>query len=353
MTASQTPPLAENGGSAPASSSPEQTIRRYLDGHSGETDASLDQLLNSFGVEEADADGRGRITTALSGAGVGTDRGLPFLGADEMIHLFVAGSNGIDTAPPAEQVQAPPPPVRRFQRQQPLAPSEPSNGGQPPRQPEGGPGRAWYKGWPVIVIGLVGVLAIIAAVVLLSSKKSTAAPKAATLTIQTKSFTTSTKRLGTISGTVSPADATVEVAGVTTNANQGFWTARVPLDYGQNRVEVRATKRGYQGASAATVLVRRHGKKATPPPPAVVVVPPATPAAPSPATAGPTTCGGGLSAGPNTSCPFAELVRASYPGSSNSFEVYSPVTDEVYTMSCTTSSPHTCTGGNNASVYFP
>jgi len=80
---------------------------------------------------------------------------------------------------------------------------------------------------------------------------------------------------------------------------------------------------------------------------------PSSPGQPASPSSGSTSCGGGLSVGPNTSCPFAEEVRAAYPGSSHSFEVYSPVTDKSYTMSCTTSSPHVCKGGNNASVYFP
>lgn len=66
-----------------------------------------------------------------------------------------------------------------------------------------------------------------------------------------------------------------------------------------------------------------------------------------------TSCGGDLSVGPNTSCPFAESVRSSYPGSEAPFEVYSSVTGQTYTMRCTSGSPHVCTGGNNASVYFP
>lgn len=73
----------------------------------------------------------------------------------------------------------------------------------------------------------------------------------------------------------------------------------------------------------------------------------------NPAPSSRTSCGGDLSAGPNTSCPFAESVRASYPGSGAPFEVYSSVTGQTYTMQCTTGSPHVCTGGNNASVYFP
>jgi hypothetical protein len=36
-----------------------------------------------------------------------------------------------------------------------------------------------------------------------------------------------------------------------------------------------------------------------------------------------------------------------------SVTVYSPTTDRTYTMSCSAGTPHVCTGGNNASVYFP
>jgi hypothetical protein len=67
-------------------------------------------------------------------------------------------------------------------------------------------------------------------------------------------------------------------------------------------------------------------------------------------------CGGsGLSANQNTSCPFAEEVRAAYQrgGGSSSVEAFSPVTGQTYTMNCSTGSPHVCTGANNATVYFP
>lgn len=78
----------------------------------------------------------------------------------------------------------------------------------------------------------------------------------------------------------------------------------------------------------------------------------AAPSVPS-ATSGPTNCGDGVTAGGNTSCPFARSVRENYPGSSNSFEVDSSVTGQRYRMVCTTASPHVCRGGNNASVFFP
>jgi hypothetical protein len=57
-----------------------------------------------------------------------------------------------------------------------------------------------------------------------------------------------------------------------------------------------------------------------------------------------------------TSCPFALLVRQAWeaaPGATNTLRVFSPVTGQVYTMSCAPSgSGITCSGGNNASVTF-
>ncbi len=69
-----------------------------------------------------------------------------------------------------------------------------------------------------------------------------------------------------------------------------------------------------------------------------------------------TSCGGGVYAGPSTSCSFALNVRDAYeqaPGATASVRVYSPVTDQYYTMDCHPSgSGVTCSGGNNASVTF-
>ena len=87
----------------------------------------------------------------------------------------------------------------------------------------------------------------------------------------------------------------------------------------------------------------------------------AVPAGPSPstpsATTGTTSCGGELSVGPATTCPFAENVRTAYQeevgSGSGIVYAYSPVTEQLYEMQCTAGTPHVCTGGNNASVYFP
>ncbi len=79
--------------------------------------------------------------------------------------------------------------------------------------------------------------------------------------------------------------------------------------------------------------------------------------APVPASGGGTSCGGSLSVGPNTTCAFAENVEYEYfseiGSGSGTVVAYSPVTEKLYTMYCTAGEPHECTGGNDASVYFP
>jgi hypothetical protein len=65
-------------------------------------------------------------------------------------------------------------------------------------------------------------------------------------------------------------------------------------------------------------------------------------------------CGNQLTVGADTTCSFAENVRQKYdqegPGT---YEIYSPVTEKTYSMTCNSSTPVVCTGGNNAAVYFP
>jgi hypothetical protein len=76
--------------------------------------------------------------------------------------------------------------------------------------------------------------------------------------------------------------------------------------------------------------------------------------APAATSSGGTDCGSGLHAGPSTSCAFAENVRSAWldaPGAVNTIRVYSPVTGETYTMSCSPAGGGiTCSGANNASV---
>ncbi len=74
-------------------------------------------------------------------------------------------------------------------------------------------------------------------------------------------------------------------------------------------------------------------------------------------TNGSSSCGGSLSVGPSTTCGFAANVEADYysevGSGSGTVYSYSPTTGRYYTMYCSAGTPHVCTGGNNASVYFP
>jgi hypothetical protein len=76
-----------------------------------------------------------------------------------------------------------------------------------------------------------------------------------------------------------------------------------------------------------------------------------------PPLSGSTSCGGGLTAGPNTSCPFAENVEVAWddaPGDVATVTAYSPVTNQTYTMSCAPAGDGiTCSGADNASLSFP
>ena len=89
-----------------------------------------------------------------------------------------------------------------------------------------------------------------------------------------------------------------------------------------------------------------------PAPAPVVVVPAPAPAAPSGSAVG--NCGGGVSAGPNTSCAFARNVMAAYNGPGPDTEtVYSPTTGQNYTVTYNSAGGFaTGTTATGASVTF-
>jgi hypothetical protein len=68
-------------------------------------------------------------------------------------------------------------------------------------------------------------------------------------------------------------------------------------------------------------------------------------------------CGGSLSANSVTTCGFAANVQQAYfeeiGSGSGTVYAYSPTTGRTYSMYCSSGSPHECTGGNDAAVYFP
>jgi hypothetical protein len=87
------------------------------------------------------------------------------------------------------------------------------------------------------------------------------------------------------------------------------------------------------------------------------VEPPAesTPAPPS--TPSGTDCGGGVIAGPETSCGFALETRYEYEreigAGSGSIEAWSEANEEWYPMYCTEGTEHECSGAISATVFWP
>jgi hypothetical protein len=72
---------------------------------------------------------------------------------------------------------------------------------------------------------------------------------------------------------------------------------------------------------------------------------------------GSSSCGGDLSVSGPTTCGFAANVESDYRSQigsgSGTVYSYSPAKNQTYAMNCTAGTPHVCTGGTDASVYFP
>jgi hypothetical protein len=148
----------------------------------------------------------------------------------------------------------------------------------------------------------------------------------------------------TVRGTVTPGDATVQIVGRPAQVGNGVFTGSVALHAGSNAIDVVASSPG--AAPAATTITVKRAVASKRKAKAIRV-------RGAPPLSGARDCGGGLTAGARTSCPFADNVRATYEQSgSGVLDVYSPTTGQTYRMYCTSSSPHVCTGGNGASVYF-
>jgi hypothetical protein len=156
-----------------------------------------------------------------------------------------------------------------------------------------------------------------------------------------------------VTGTVDPADATVDVAGQPATVSGGRFTARASVaTSGRTTIEAIAHALGRSPGASAVVIVRqsaaaqagsvsRLGSSG---------LGQGTGSAPNL-----TSCGAGVSAGPGTSCGFARNVQAAYMmgAGAGSYEVFSPTTKMKYTMTCRASGVGlVCTGGNGASVYL-
>jgi hypothetical protein len=153
----------------------------------------------------------------------------------------------------------------------------------------------------------------------------------------------------TVRGTVTPPDATVLVVGQAAQVGNGVFTIAIPVHKGQNTIDVVASAKGVTPAATKIVVTRTSStgtKKST-------RKDSGTRRETGPVFAGARNCGSGVTAGSNTSCPFAQNVVEAYTATgSGVLDVRSPVTGQTYRMYCTGGTVHVCTGGNNASVYF-
>lgn len=181
------------------------------------------------------------------------------------------------------------------------------------------------------------------------SKTTSASTITVHVTAPADGSTVRTDRI-TVRGTVTPPGAAVQVVGESAQVGNGVFTTSVALHAGRNTIDVVASAAGLAPATT-TITITRAGSKSAGGKPAGGAAGSST--AEAPPLAGPTDCGGGLTAGAHTSCAFAQNVRSAYNQTgSGVLDVASPVTGQTYRMYCTSGSAHVCTGGNNASVYF-
>ena len=162
-----------------------------------------------------------------------------------------------------------------------------------------------------------------------------------------------------VRGTVNPPNATVQILGQTAQVGNGIFTGSTSLHGGKNTIDIVASAPGSApGSTTLTISRLSHGGTShassgggnsnSGRSSGGTYVPNAQPASSG------APCGGGLSVGPSTSCAFAVNVRDAFNANGpGTLAVYSPVTGQTYSMTCSASSPHICTGANNASVYFP
>ena len=208
--------------------------------------------------------------------------------------------------------------------------------------------RKWF--WSITTLGVAAGLMLATGVTGCGSSSNKGTPAHVEVTAPVDGSAVRAGRI-TVRGTVSPSNAAVRVLGQSAQVDNNVFSSSVSLHPGANNIDVVATAPGVSPSTTAITVIRSRTATRQPPPPGGS---PARSGAPPPATAGRTNCGGGIAAGPNTTCAFARNVVSAYRQTGGgTVQVYSPVTRQTYSMSCTSSPPHVCTGANNASVYFP
>jgi hypothetical protein len=205
----------------------------------------------------------------------------------------------------------------------------------------------------------VGVLALLGSgcgstATKLANAASASGAKAVTLAVTSPSdgSVTSAGQV-TVRGTVSPANAVVQIQGRPAAVGNGVFTGSATLHGGTTTIDVIGSAPGATPGSASLSVAHPAPRASRP-----AAHSASSTATPSVAQASSdyseeSQCGGGLSVGPNTTCAFAEDVRTAYEENGPGTVIaYSPVTNRSYAMSCSSGATVECTGGNDASVYF-
>jgi hypothetical protein len=203
----------------------------------------------------------------------------------------------------------------------------------------------------------IGVLVILAMAFVgcgSSTTTSTSTVASGVVTVVVISPTSGSVIAGTsvvVRGTVTPANATVQIQGQPAAVGNGVFTGTASLHAGKTTIDVIGSAPGAApGSTSITITQQSNGGSGKPPQKSKGTNPGRPP------ESNKSSCGPALSVGPSTTCVFAEAVESAYrsSGGSGTVEAYSPVTQKFYEMTCvTTASIVTCTGGIGASVYFP
>ncbi len=167
----------------------------------------------------------------------------------------------------------------------------------------------------------------------------------------------------TVRGTVDPANATVQIQGEPAAVGNGVFTGTATLHPGKTTIDVIGSAPGMTpGSTSLTITQQSSGGSGESSHHGSSSGGSATPAVAAEqggssevAGSSQTSCGGGLSVGPDTTCVFAESVQSAYrsSGGASTVEAYSDVTHKTYEMTCVTSTNTVkCTGGIGAAVYF-
>jgi Glucodextranase, domain B len=189
-----------------------------------------------------------------------------------------------------------------------------------------------------------------------SSDHAVPAPAAVTLAVSSPSSGTVTSvDQVTVRGTVSPANAVVQIQGQPAAVGNGVFTGTATVHPGSTTIDVIASASGSTPGSTSIIIKRPSGANHGA---ARAASPDQAPAVPynggsAGGYSGQNACAPGLAVGPDTSCAFAENVRSAYESDGQGIvSAYSPVTNRTYEMDCSSSDPVVCTGGDKASVYI-